>query len=161
MTRYYDTRDNKIKNLTIPEELLPKKPFLLPVEINKISIQDTETTDEVGGIKVENGIAIWTVIKKYHVDTLEETKDKKIKMVTDYYKTKMPTDEEKLNSLIGGIYDKTKEDKIKQDVKDGYKTLDDITELINNCLTIEEVEAVEYLTEEDKLKQLENNEMIP
>jgi len=144
MARYYDTRDSKIKVLNIPKELLPKKPFLLPVELNKVRIQDTEKTKEVEGIKVLKDKVIWTTIEVYHVDTLEETKEKQIQALKSYVQPKFPKEYVQRNASLG-VYSKEKNLEIINEVKKWDKYVNDFKQKINDS----KEGIVEFRTKED------------
>ena len=154
MTRYYDTRVKKIKVLNIPADLLAKKTFLLPVELNKVRIQDTETTKKVEGIKVLKNKVIWTTIDRYHIDTLEEAIEKKVKSLKSYIALKFPKDYKQRSASLG-VYSEEENALIISEVKKWYNYIEAQEKIILSCNSIEELELIDFRTEEDKLKDEE------
>ena len=147
--RYYDKRDGKIYNTSrMTSEALVKKDFLLPVEINNISIQDTETTTEVNGIVELEDKAVWTIITKYHIDTLEEAKVKKVKDLKNYVAPKFPKDYKQRSASLG-VYSEEENTLIITEVQKWYNYIEDFEAGINNCINVEEVNNVDFRTPED------------
>ena len=147
--RYYDKRDKKIYNTSrMTSEALAKKDFLLPVEINKINIQDTETTTEVNGIVELEDKVVWTTITKFHVDTLEEAKEKKITALKNYVAPKFPKDYKQRNASLG-VYSEEDSLKIINEVKKWDEYIDNSKILIYDCVSIKDLEALDYRTQED------------
>jgi len=151
MTRYYDTRIEKIiTTKEIPQWLLNKKPFYLPVEINKVNILDTKKTKEVDGIVVLKDKVIWTTVTKTHIDTLEEAKIKKVSDLKIYVAPMFPKDYKQRSALMSVYTDKENE-RITNEVHKWYEYIEGFEEAIIICEDIEELESINYTTEEDKL----------
>ena len=155
MVRYYDKRTEKVINIPeLSKEMLIKKTFLLPVELNKISIQDTEKTTEVAGYEVLNDKVIWTVIDIFHIDTLEEVTDKKVEALKNYVKPKFPKDYKQRSAALG-IYSQEENTRIQLEVHKWYEYIEKFEAQLLACETIKDLELVDYMTAEDKLAQEE------
>lgn len=131
----------------IPDNLLIKKGlkrYVLDIQ----SVPDTEQLPEEEISEDDYNYSV-TQFEHYHVNTFEENKTEKIISLRNYVKPKFPSFEEQLTALIGETYDKIKEDKIKQDVKNWNKYIDDFKSDIEDCATQEELDAIEYRLPED------------
>lgn len=148
MFKYYDKRNNRIIKTEeeIPQWLLDKKTFLLPVEEVLLNVQDIDTPERESGIyeladKVEQ-----VIVTRFHVNTLEEEKACKIRELKNYVYTQLPEVQDQL-FVLAGVITGSPADSIKQKVLQAKNYFYAKKAEIEDLSTIDEVKAFNY---EDK-----------
>lgn len=144
--KYYKISEQKIINTVneIPEEMLEKK-GLLKYKRTIIKIPDTEDySGEVG--LIIGDICEEVIVEKYHIDTIEELKEKKISQLksdcTRDILDKYP-EYKQINAGLG-IYDDETNSEIKQYIVNARSVLYEVLGLIEQCDTQESLDELYY-----------------
>jgi len=148
--RVYDKRVKRIINTKtdIPDELMAKKDFLLPVEKETITFYNDEEPEKEAGTFVEKNKVRVVKHNKLIRETLESVKEENIKRMKSYVQRKFPINYRQRNASIG-VYDASENDRIINEVKKWDKYVDDNKVKINGYKTIKGVNDYDYRTEED------------
>lgn len=151
MTRYYDKRKNKVISTDeIPDWLLAKKTFLLPYELEIINVVKGEEPPKKAGLEVFEDKVIETKIN--WLPTFEEKKAFKLKSLNSYLSPKFPAEYKQRNVGLG-VYTGDKALEIVNEVKKWRDYFNDFEAQILACTTEAELDAIDFRTEEDKLKE--------
>ena len=148
--RYYklDTKEIIDTKNEIPTEFWVKK-NILPVITEFPKYEEGSNPVEDDGLYIESDKIREVRNKFYHVDTLEERKNKKINQLRFYIEDKFPRIEEQLSAVVSGIYPIEKENKIKESVIYWNKYIDDLKIEINLLTNVEDINSFEFRIPED------------
>jgi hypothetical protein len=151
MTRYYDKRKNAVIHTVnrITDDLLAKKDFLLKVEITEENIPEGSEPKEKAFEGEQDGV--WRIhkVRYYHVNTLEEEKEQKLKSLNTYLAPKFPAEYKQRNVGLG-VYTGEKADDVVAEVNKWRDYFNDFETQILACETKDAVQAIDFRTEEDK-----------
>lgn len=153
MGRYAYINDGKIVKIINTRKEIPefmwKKKGLLPVIIETIEIEEGQQPLKEKGLYIEKNRVLDLRVMFYHINTLEEVKEKKIKSMRNYLSSKFPATHKQLNSALG-IYDDIESNEIKNNIIKWRNYFNNFEEQILACEDIESVNKINYITEEDK-----------
>lgn len=150
--RVYDKRKEEIITYKqdVSDEILAKRDYILPVERIVNGYPNTEEAPEEAGIFVEEDKVREVINKPYHVKTLDEEKEYKINALKEYVSPKFPALFKQINAM-DGEYSDEENTAILKSKSDWRKYIDNFEEQINACETIDEIKAIDYVLEEDKI----------
>lgn len=153
MVRYAKIKDGKveteIQTLTeIPQKVWAKKSILPIVFITESYEEGTEPERKADYYIYEDRVE--KVYNQFiHTPTLAELKEEKIKQLKSYLAPKFPKDYKQLNSALG-IYTEQEIVEIKNTINTWRDYCNNMEDTINACETEQELNDLDYRTEEDK-----------
>jgi len=149
--RYYkiETEEYITTRNVIPEDMLEKKGLLLVVK-ERVKLEEGTTPKEESGKYIEKDKVRDVLVEFFHVDTLDEAKEKKVSALKQYISPKFPPVFKQLNTLFGE-YGVDKGNSIKKQVKDMRAYIDGYEIQILAAKDFQSLEAIDYVMEEDKI----------